>query len=31
VSAVVKVLQGEPLNASDKLSFDLPEMKTEDD
>lgn len=31
VSAVLKVLQGQPLNASDKFSFDLPVLKTETD
>lgn len=31
VSAVLKVLQGQPLNASDKYSFDLPTLKTETD
>ncbi|WP_316820865.1 DUF1572 domain-containing protein [Pedobacter gandavensis] len=31
VSAVLKVLEGEPLNASDKLSFDLPEIHSEED
>ena len=31
VSAVLKVLQGEPLNASDKFSFDLPPIQSEAD
>lgn len=31
VSAVLKVLEGEPLNASDKYSFDLPAITSEDD
>ena len=31
VSAVLKVLQGAPLNASDKYSFDLPPLSGEDD
>ena len=31
VSAVLKVLHGEPLNASDKYSFDLPSVLGEDD
>ena len=31
VSAVLKVLQGDPLNASDKFSFDLPPINSEDD
>lgn len=31
VSAVLKVLHGEPLNASDKYSFDLPPIFGEDD
>lgn len=31
VSSVLKVLQGEKLNASDKFSFDLPLIETEDD
>jgi hypothetical protein len=31
VSAVLKVLQGEPLNASDKFSFDLPPVTSADD
>jgi hypothetical protein len=31
VSAVLKVLHGEPLNASDKYSFDLPPNFGEDD
>ncbi|TRW24247.1 DUF1572 domain-containing protein [Flavobacterium zepuense] len=31
VSAVSKVLQGEPLNASDKLSFNHPPIESEDD
>ncbi len=31
VSAVLKVLQGEPLNASDKYSFDVPDIKNDDD
>ena len=29
VSAVLKVLQGQPLNASDKYSFDLPHISSE--
>ncbi|NLR67232.1 DUF1572 domain-containing protein [Chitinophaga varians] len=31
VDAVLKVLQGEPLQASDKLSFDLPPVTSEED
>lgn len=31
VSAVLKVLQGEPLKASDKFSFDLPQIQSEAD
>jgi len=31
ISAVLKVLQGEPLNASDKLSFDHPPVNNESD
>ena len=31
VSAILKVLQGEPLNAHDKYSFDLPPIKTQED
>ena len=31
VSAVLKVLQGEPLNASDKYSFDLPAIHSQED
>ena len=31
VSAVLKVLQGEPLNASDKFSFDLPPIRSAED
>ena len=31
VSVVLKVLQGEPLNASDKFSFDLPPINSADD
>jgi uncharacterized damage-inducible protein DinB len=31
VSAVLKVLQGEPLTASDKFSFDLPPIQTDED
>lgn len=31
VSAVLKVLHGEPLNASDKYSFNLPSISGEDD
>ena len=31
VSAVLKVLQGEPLNASDKYSFDLPPILSRQD
>ena len=31
VSAVLKALQGEPLNASDKFSFDLPPINSADD
>ena len=31
VSAVLKVLEGEPLKASDKYSFDLPAITSEDD
>jgi len=31
VSAVIKVLQGESLNASDKYSFDHPPISSEDD
>ena len=31
VSAVLKVLKGEPLNASDKFSFDLPPITSEED
>jgi hypothetical protein len=31
VSAVLKVLQGEPLNASDKFSFDLPPIQSKAD
>ena len=31
VSAVLKVLQGEPLNASDKYSFDHPAINSQED
>lgn len=31
VSAVLKVLQGEPLTASDKYSFDLPPITSDED
>ena len=31
VSAVLKVLQGEPLNAHDKYSFDLPPVRSSED
>ncbi|HMU46776.1 MAG TPA: DUF1572 domain-containing protein [Chitinophagaceae bacterium] len=31
VAAVLKVLQGGPLDAHDKYSFDLPSIKSEDD
>ena len=31
VSAVLKVLQGQPLEASDKFSFDLPSIQSEAD
>jgi len=31
VSAILKVLQGEPLNAHDKYSFDHPPIKSHDD
>jgi len=31
VSAVLKVLQGEPLNAHDKFSFDLPPIRSGED
>ncbi len=31
VSAVTKVLQGEPLNASDKFSFDHPAVNSQED
>jgi len=31
VGAVLKVLQGEPLNASDQFSFDLPAIQSEDE
>ncbi len=31
VSAVLKVLQGEPLNASDKYSFDYPSILSQED
>ena len=31
VSAVIKVLQGESLNASDKYSFDLPPIQSSED
>ena len=31
VGAVLKVLEGEPLNASDKYSFDLPPVLSQDD
>ena len=31
VSAVLKVLQGEPLDAHDKYSFDLPPIKSQED
>src|SRR5687768_9701897 len=31
VSAILKVLRGEPLNAHDKYSFDLPPIKTPED
>ena len=31
VSAVLKVLQGEPLNAHDKYSFDLPPIRSQKD
>src|SRR5437870_3549948 len=31
VSAVLKVLEGGPLDASDKLSFDMPPIKSEQD
>ncbi|MGO4291521.1 DinB family protein [Chitinophaga sp. RAB17] len=30
VSAILKVLQGQPLNAHDKFSFDLPPITTEE-
>ncbi len=31
VSVVLKVLQGEPLNASDKFSFDCPPIESDED
>jgi len=31
ITAVTKVLQGEPLNASDKFSFDHPPIQSEED
>ena len=31
VAAVLKVLQGEPLNANDKYSFDLPPIRSQED
>lgn len=31
VSAILKVLQGQPLNAHDKFSFDLPPITTEEE
>lgn len=31
INAVTKVLQGEPLNASDKFSFDHPAIQSEED
>ena len=31
ISVVMKVLQGEPLNASDKYSFDLPPIQSQED
>lgn len=31
VSVVLKVLQGQPLNASDKYSFDLPPIRSQED
>ena len=31
VSTVLKVLQGEPLNAHDKYSFDLPPIRSQED
>jgi hypothetical protein len=31
VAVVLKVLQGEPLNASDKFSFDCPPIQSKDD
>ena len=31
VSVVLKVLQGEPLNAHDKYSFDLPPIRSQED
>jgi hypothetical protein len=31
VSAITKVLQGNPLNASDKYSFDLPPINSKED
>lgn len=31
ISAVLKVLEGEPLNASDKYSFDLPPIQSQED
>src|SRR6478735_3641587 len=31
ISAVTMVLQGQPLNASDKYSFDLPPVQSEED
>jgi hypothetical protein len=31
VNAVMKVLQGEPLNASDKYSFNLPPIQSQED
>lgn len=31
VDAILKVLQGEPLTAKDKYSFDLPPIKSKDD
>ena len=31
IVAVLEVLQGKPLNASDKFSFELPKISSEDD
>jgi hypothetical protein len=31
IAAVIKVLQGEPLNASDKFSFDHPQINSQED